>query len=140
MPMRQLLVRGQSKLLDDVTAMADVERVRQLLEALETEETMARLLDATGNAEGVQIFIGAENQCSRTPDAAWIVSPYKNKQEQVIGAIGIIGPVRMNYARLIPMVDYTAKLCREAGWLDRIVFSGITDTKRVATASFRPIM
>ncbi len=106
----QLLIRGQARLLEDVTALADVERVRQLFDALETEETMTRLLQATQGAEGVQIFIGAENALFANAGCSVIVAPYKNSQEKVIGAIGVIGPVRMNYARIIPMVDYTAQV------------------------------
>ncbi len=106
----QLLIRGQARLLEDVNALADVERVRQLFDALETEEAMARLLQATQGAEGVQIFIGAENALFANAGCSVIVAPYKNRQEHVIGAIGVIGPVRMNYARIIPMVDYTAQV------------------------------
>ena len=106
----QLLIRGQAKLLDDVTALEDVERIRQLFDTLETQEAMARLLAATSQAEGVQIFIGADNTLFAHAGCSVIVAPYKNAQEQVIGALGIIGPVRMNYARIIPMVDFTAKI------------------------------
>jgi len=106
----QLLIKGQSKLLEDVNALQDIERVRQLFEALETEESMARLLEAARGAEGVKIFIGAENAFFAHAGCSAIVAPYKNAQEQVIGAIGVIGPLRMNYARIIPMVDYTSKL------------------------------
>jgi heat-inducible transcriptional repressor len=106
----QLLIRGQAKLLEDVTAMADIERVRQLFEAMETEEAMVRLLSMAGKAEGVQIFIGAENPLFNHAGCSLIAAPYKNAEQQVIGAIGLIGPLRMNYARLIPMVDYTARL------------------------------
>jgi heat-inducible transcriptional repressor len=106
----QLLVRGQARLLEDVTALEDLERIRRLFDALETEETTARLLEAAGQAEGVQIFIGAENQLFAHAGCSVIVSPYKNARAQVVGAIGVIGPLRMNYARIIPMVDYTAKL------------------------------
>ncbi|MDD5586177.1 MAG: heat-inducible transcriptional repressor HrcA [Alphaproteobacteria bacterium] len=106
----QLLIRGQARLLEDVSALADVERIRQLFDALETEEAMTRLLKATEGAEGVQIFIGAENTLFAHAGCSVIVAPYKNTQEQVIGAIGVIGPVRMNYARIIPMVDYTAQV------------------------------
>ncbi|HUY68705.1 MAG TPA: heat-inducible transcriptional repressor HrcA, partial [Alphaproteobacteria bacterium] len=81
-----------------------------LFDALETEETTARLLDAASLAEGVQIFIGSENQLFAHAGCSMIVAPYKNGREQVIGALGVIGPLRMNYARIIPMVDYTAKL------------------------------
>jgi len=106
----QLLIRGQARLLEDVTALADVERVRHLFDALETEEAMSKLLEAAQGAEGVQIFIGAENELFAHAGCSVIVAPYKNRQEQVIGAIGVIGPLRMNYARIIPMVDYTAQV------------------------------
>ncbi|MBI3419908.1 MAG: heat-inducible transcriptional repressor HrcA [Proteobacteria bacterium] len=105
-----LIVRGQSQLLNNVQAVADLDRVRHLFEALETRETMLRLLDATTSAEGVQIFIGAENRLFAGSGCSMIVSPYVNGQEKVVGAIGVVGPVRMNYARIIPMVDYTARL------------------------------
>lgn len=105
-----LIVRGQAKLLEDVTALSDLERIRSLFEALETREHMVRLLDATGKGEGVQIFIGAENEMFRHAGCSLIVSPYGNGRDQVVGAIGVIGPTRINYARIIPMVDYTAKV------------------------------
>lgn len=105
-----LIVRGQARLLEDVTALSDLERIRSLFEALETREQMVRLLDATGKADGVQIFIGAENQLFRHAGCSMIVSPYANSKEQIVGTIGVIGPTRINYARIIPMVDYTAKV------------------------------
>ncbi|MBP2293948.1 MULTISPECIES: heat-inducible transcriptional repressor HrcA [Azospirillum] len=105
-----LIVRGQAKLLEDVTALSDLERVRSLFEALETKETMLRLLDATGQGDGVQIFIGAENVLFNHSGCSLIISPFQNSREQVIGAIGVIGPTRINYARIIPLVDYTAKV------------------------------
>lgn len=105
-----LIVRGQSKLLEDVSAMQDLERIRSLFEVLETRDTMSKMLDATARAEGVQIYIGAENRLFAGSGCSMIVSPYMNGREKVIGAIGVIGPMRMNYARIIPMVDYTAKL------------------------------
>jgi heat-inducible transcriptional repressor len=106
----QLIVRGQAKLLEDVTALSDLERVRALFEALETKEAMLRLLDATGKGDGVQVFIGAENVLFNHSGCSLIVSPFRNGREQVIGAIGVIGPTRINYARIIPLVDYTAKV------------------------------
>jgi len=105
-----LIVRGQARLLEDVTALSDLERIRSLFEALETREQMVRLLDATGRADGVQIFIGAENTLFSHTGCSLIVSPYQNSKEQIVGAIGVIGPTRINYARIIPMVDYTAKV------------------------------
>ncbi|TCS64909.1 heat-inducible transcriptional repressor HrcA [Varunaivibrio sulfuroxidans] len=105
-----LIVRGQANLLDDVDAVADLEHIRALFEALETKEMMARLLGLTDKAEGVQIFIGADNKLFGMSGCTLIVGPYRNKQERIVGAIGVIGPTRMNYARIIPMVDYTSKL------------------------------
>jgi heat-inducible transcriptional repressor len=105
-----LIVRGQANLLEDVTALADLERLRTLFEMLETKETMLRLLDASKTAEGVQIFIGAESHLFGVAGCSLIIAPYQNSREQIIGAIGVIGPTRINYARIIPMVDYTAKV------------------------------
>jgi heat-inducible transcriptional repressor len=105
-----LIVRGQAKLLEDVTALADLERLRGLFEALETKESMLRLLEATRAGEGVQIYIGAENPLFGVSGCSMIVAPYQNSREQIVGAIGVIGPTRINYARIIPMVDYTAKV------------------------------
>jgi heat-inducible transcriptional repressor len=106
----QLIVRGQSHLLDDVTALDDLERIRALFEALETKEQLLNLLELTHGAEGVQIFIGAENELFKVSGCTMIVAPYRNSREQIVGAIGVIGPTRINYARIIPMVDYTAKV------------------------------
>lgn len=106
----QLILRGHSKLLEDVTAIEDLERIRTLFEALEARETMVRLLDATRSADGTRIFIGAENALFGHAGCTVIISPYADSQNRILGAIGVIGPTRMNYARIIPMVDYTAKL------------------------------
>jgi len=105
-----LIVSGQAHLLEDVTAAADLERIRTLFEALETKETMLKLLSLTDSAEGVRIFIGSDNQLFGLAGCSMIVGSYRDSQERVVGAIGVIGPTRMNYARIIPMVDYTAKL------------------------------
>jgi heat-inducible transcriptional repressor len=105
-----LIVRGQANLLEDVTALADLERLRALFEMLETKETVLRLLDASKKAEGVQIFIGAESHLFGVAGCSLIIAPYQNSREQIVGAIGVIGPTRINYARIIPMVDYTAKM------------------------------
>lgn len=105
-----LIVRGQANLLGDVTAMADLERIRALFTALETKENMVRLLSLADGAAGVQIFIGADNALFNVAGCALVVGPYRNANEKIVGAIGVIGPTRMNYARIIPMVDYTAKL------------------------------
>jgi heat-inducible transcriptional repressor len=106
----QLIVRGQAKILEDVNAFQDIDRIRALFDALETRDAVIKLLDVAGQAEGVQIFIGAENLWFHDTGCSLIVTSYKNSHAQVIGAIGIIGPTRLNYARIIPMVDYTAKV------------------------------
>jgi len=105
-----LIVRGQANLLEDVTALADLERLRTLFEMLEARETMLRLLDASKQGAGVQIFIGAENRLFGVAGCSMVIAPYQNSREQIVGAIGVIGPTRINYARIIPMVDYTAKM------------------------------
>lgn len=105
-----LIVRGQSHLLDDVTALGDLERIRVLFDALEAKEQMVRLLDLTHQAEGVQIFIGSDNELFRLSGCSMIVAPYRDSREQIVGALGVIGPTRLNYARIIPLVDYTARV------------------------------
>jgi heat-inducible transcriptional repressor len=105
-----LIVRGRANLLDDVTAIGDLERIRTLFQTLETKDTLLRLLDATQQGEGVQIYIGAENGLFSLAGCSMVIAPYANSREQVVGAIGVIGPTRINYARIVPMVDFTAKL------------------------------
>ena len=109
-PNGSLIVRGQSNLLEDVTAMADLERIRSLFDTLETKEEMLKLLSLTDTADGVQIFIGADNTLFNVAGVSMVVDSFQNANQQIVGAIGVIGPMRMNYARIIPLVDYTAKL------------------------------
>ncbi|WP_341915214.1 heat-inducible transcriptional repressor HrcA [Ferrovibrio terrae] len=105
-----LIVRGSANLLDDVAAMADLERIRNLMEELENSEEMLRLIDLTQGGEGVRIFIGSENTLFRRAGCSLIVAPLQNQQQRIVGAIGVIGPTRMNYARVVPMVDFTAQV------------------------------
>jgi len=105
-----LIVRGQSHLLDDVQGIADIERVRALFAALETREAFARLLGAAENAGGIRIFIGAQSELFGVTGCSVVIAPYKGGRDKVVGAIGVIGPTRIDYARIIPMVDYTAKM------------------------------
>jgi len=105
-----LIVRGQSKLLEDVHAMEDLERIRRLFEALEQHESMARILEQAQGADGVQIFIGAQNELFGLSGCTTIVAPYRDAADRIVGAIGVVGPTRLNYARIIPMVDYTARV------------------------------
>jgi len=107
-----LIVRGQANLLDDVSAATDLEHIRSLFEALETKEEVLRLLSLAETAEGVQIFIGADNNLFNMAGVSMVVNSFRNTNQQIVGAIGVIGPTRMNYARIIPMVDYTANLIK----------------------------
>ena len=105
-----LIVSGRANLLEDVSVVTDLEHIRTLFNALETNELMLKVLEMTDQAEGVQIFIGADNELFNLSGCSFIVAPYNSGDSQLVGAIGVIGPTRMNYARIIPMVDYTAKL------------------------------
>lgn len=105
-----LIVSGKGHLLNDVKEVSELDRLRRLFDTLEQRNTMLNLLEQAGNADGVQIFIGAQSELFNHSGCAMIVAPYKNKQQQVIGAIGVIGPSRLNYGRIIPMVDYTARI------------------------------
>ncbi|MEO5336573.1 MAG: heat-inducible transcriptional repressor HrcA [Magnetospirillum sp. WYHS-4] len=105
-----LIVRGQANLLGDIGALADLEQIRGLFAALETKESVLKLLSLADSAEGVQIFIGADSQLFGVAGCSAIVGPYRDARNRVVGAIGVIGPTRMNYARIIPMVDYTAQV------------------------------
>lgn len=105
-----LVVRGQSHLLENLTAVDDLERIRQIFSVLETRENVVRLLDETGRADGVNIFIGAEHELFKGSGCSMVVASFRDSQEKIAGAIGIIGPTRINYARIIPMVDYTARV------------------------------
>lgn len=105
-----IIVRGQSKLLHDVRAVEELERARILLGYLEEQQNMLALLDNIGDAHGVQIFIGTENKIFDQSGWSMIISPYRNAQEKIVGAIGVIGPTRLNYDRIIPMVDYTSRV------------------------------
>jgi len=105
-----LIVRGQANLLDDVTALEDLERVRLLFDDLETQRELIRLLGHAEAGEGVRIFIGSENKLFSLSGSSLVVSPYRDSEQRVVGVLGVIGPTRLNYARIIPMVDYTAKV------------------------------
>lgn len=108
-PGGNLIVRGQARLLEDITAIADLDRVRTLFDALERGESFARLLELANAGTGVQIFIGADNPMFANTGCSMVVAPFRDSQERILGAIGVIGPTRLNYARIIPLVDYTAR-------------------------------
>ena len=103
-----LIVRGQANLLDDA-AVTDLERLRQLLDDLENKQSVADLLDAAREAEATRIFIGSENRLFALSGSSVIASPYRDRDGRVVGVVGVIGPTRLNYARVVPMVDFTAQ-------------------------------
>jgi heat-inducible transcriptional repressor len=107
---RALIVRGRANLLGNGQAVEDLERVRMLFDDLEQKEQLIGLLDGVREAQGVRIFIGAETRLFSLSGSAVIAAPYMTGQHKVLGAIGVIGPARLNYARVIPLVDYTARV------------------------------
>lgn len=107
---KSLIVRGRSHLLEDLKALEDLERIRLLFDDLETKRDLIQLLTAAEAAEGVRIFIGSENQLFSLSGSSLIVAPFQDSQRKIVGVLGVIGPTRVNYARIIPVVDYTAKL------------------------------
>jgi len=106
----QLIVRGQANLLEDLTALEDLERIRRLFADLETKKDVADLLSRAEQGEGVRIFIGSENKLFSLSGSSMIAAPFHDANQRIVGVLGIIGPTRLNYARIVPMVDYTAKV------------------------------
>lgn len=107
---RQLIVRGQANLLEDLNAQEDLERIRLLFADLETQKEVIELLSRAESADGVRIFIGSENKLFSLSGSSLIAAPFRDSRQQIVGVVGIIGPTRLNYARIVPMVDYTAKV------------------------------
>ncbi|MEJ0092664.1 MAG: heat-inducible transcriptional repressor HrcA [Methylocella sp.] len=106
----QLIVRGQANLLQDLTALEDLERIRLLFADLETKKDVIDLLSRAEGGEGVRIFIGSENKLFSLSGSAMIAAPFHDEQQRIVGVLGVIGPTRLNYARIVPMVDYTSKM------------------------------
>lgn len=108
--MPQLIVRGRGNLLENIDAQEDLARLRHLFDELETKDGLMQLLDLAEQGEGVKIFIGSENQLFSLSGSSVVVAPYRDSDQRIIGAVGVIGPTRLNYARIVPMVDYTAQV------------------------------
>ncbi|MGE4610300.1 MAG: heat-inducible transcriptional repressor HrcA [Paracoccaceae bacterium] len=106
----RLIVRGRANLVEDGASEQDLERIRQLFDDLERKREMVQLLDLTEEGDGVRIFIGSENKLFSLSGSSLVVSPYMNAERKIIGAVGVIGPTRLNYGRIVPIVDYTAQL------------------------------
>jgi heat-inducible transcriptional repressor len=107
---KSLIVRGQANLLKDLSAIEDLERIRQLFDDLEHKRELNQLLGLAETGDGVRIFIGSENRLFSLSGSSLVVAPFHDQSRNVVGVLGVIGPTRLNYARIIPMVDYTAKL------------------------------
>ena len=107
---KSLIVRGASHLLTDITAIQDLERIRKLFDDLEAKKELVNLLGVADQAEGVRIFIGAESRLFSLSGSSLVVAPFRDTKSKIVGVLGVIGPTRLNYARIIPMVDFTAKL------------------------------
>ena len=103
-----LIVRGQANLLDE-SALGDIERVRSLLDDLESKQSVSDLLENAREAEALRIFIGSENRLFSLSGSSVIAAPYRDREGNVVGVLGVIGPTRLNYARVVPMVDFTAR-------------------------------
>ena len=103
-----LIVRGQANLLDE-SALGDIERVRSLLEDLESKQSVAALLEEAREAQATRIFIGSENRLFSLSGSSVIAAPYRDREGRIVGVLGVIGPTRLNYARVVPMVDFTAR-------------------------------
>jgi heat-inducible transcriptional repressor len=105
-----LIVRGRSNLLDGVSQAEDLERLKLLFDDLETKQGLLQLLDMTETGAGVRIFIGSENRLFSLSGSSVVVAPLRDTNERIVGAVGVIGPTRLNYGRIVPMVDYTAQV------------------------------
>ena len=106
----RLIVRGRGNLLESEAHEEDLERIRNLFDDLERKRDIAEFLELTEQGDGVRIFIGSENKLFSLTGSSLVVSPYMNSERKIVGAIGVIGPTRLNYGRIVPLVDYTAQL------------------------------
>jgi heat-inducible transcriptional repressor len=109
-PSERLIVRGRANLIDGAADQSEIERIRSLFDDLERKRDIAEFLNLTETGEGVRIFIGSENKLFSLSGSSLVVSPYMNADRKIIGAVGVIGPTRLNYGRIVPIVDYTAQL------------------------------
>ena len=109
-PSERLIVRGRANLIEGAAEQGEIDRIRVLFDDLERKRDIAEFLNLTEAGEGVRIFIGSENKLFSLSGSSLVVSPYMNADRKIIGAVGVIGPTRLNYGRIVPIVDYTAQL------------------------------
>lgn len=106
----RLIVRGRANLLEGLAGAEDVDRLRLLFDDLEKKDSLIEILDLAESGPGVRIFIGSENKLFSLSGSSLIVAPYRDEEDRIVGAVGVIGPTRLNYSRIVPMVDYTAQV------------------------------
>ena len=105
-----IFLHGQSKLLEDDIISNDLDQIRGLFDEIEKKTTFIDILENAGNAKGVQIFIGSQNFLFKHSGLSMVMAPYKNNEQEIVGAIGVVGPTRLNYSKIVPLVDYTSKI------------------------------
>ena len=105
-----IFLHGQSSLLKDDIVLKDLDQIRKLFDEIENKTSFIDILENTNSAKGVQIFIGSQNFLFKHSGLSMVMAPYKNKEQKIIGAIGVVGPTRLNYAKIVPLVDYTSKI------------------------------
>ena len=105
-----IFLHGQSSLLEDEIVSKDLDQIRKLFDEIENKTSFVNILENTNSAKGVQIFIGSQNFLFKHSGLSMVMAPYKNKEQKIIGAIGVVGPTRLNYAKIVPLVDYTSKI------------------------------
>ena len=105
-----IFLHGQSTLLEDEIVSKDLDQLRQLFDEIENKSNFIDILENTNSADGVQIFIGSQNFLFKHSGLSMVMAPYKNKDQEIIGAIGVVGPTRLNYSKIVPLVDYTSKI------------------------------
>ena len=105
-----IFLHGQSSLLKDEIVSKDLDQIRKLFDEIENKTNFVDILESTNSADGVQIFIGSQNFLFKHSGLSMVMAPYKNRDQKIIGAIGVVGPTRLNYAKIVPLVDYTSKI------------------------------
>ena len=105
-----IFLHGQSSLLGEDIISKDLDQIRNLFDEIENKSNFLNVIENTKKAQGVQIFIGSQNFLFKHSGLSMVIAPYKNKEQKIIGAIGVVGPTRLNYAKIVPLVDYTSKI------------------------------
>ena len=105
-----IFLHGQSNLLKDEIISKDLDQIRNLFDEIEQKTTFVDILESAGKAKGVQIFIGSKNFLFKHSGLSMVMAPYKNSDQEIVGAIGVVGPTRLNYSKIVPLVDYTSKI------------------------------